>query len=144
MNSFNLNFILVIIFQLILYSGCTDKIQKNIENYKIVRYNESKNVTSLDPVFARNPQNIWPIQQIFNSLVQMDDSLNIKPEIASKWNISKDGLTYTFFLRNDVFFHWRVICLEKKKPGRLLHLTLSTVLKDFALKNRFTRWLGVK
>ena len=105
MNSFNLNFILVIIFQLILYSGCTDKIQKNIENYKIVRYNESKNVTSLDPAFARNPQNIWPSQQIFNSLVQMDDSLNIKPEIASKWNISKDGLTYTFFLRNDVFFH---------------------------------------
>ena len=105
MNSFNLNFILVIIFKLILYSGCSDKIQNNIDNYKIVRYNESKNVTSLDPAFARNPQNIWPIQQIFNSLVQMDDSLNIKPEIASKWNISKDGLTYTFFLRNDVFFH---------------------------------------
>ena len=97
MNSFNLNFILVIIFQLILYSGCSDKIQNNIENYKIVRYNESKNITSLDPAFARNPQNIWPIQQIFNSLVQMDDSLNVKPEIASKWNISRDGLTYTFF-----------------------------------------------
>jgi len=105
MNSFNLNFILVIIFKLIFYYGCTDVIQNNIDYSKIIRYNESKNVTSLDPAFARNPQNIWPIQQMFNSLVQMDDSLNIKPEIARKWSISKDGLTYTFFLRNDVFFH---------------------------------------
>ena len=92
MNSFNLNFILVIIFKLIFYYGCTDVIQNNIDYSKIIRYNESKNVTSLDPAFARNPQNIWPIQQMFNSLVQMDDSLNIKPEIARKWSISKDGL----------------------------------------------------
>ena len=52
------------------------------DNSKIFRYNESKNITSLDPAFARNLQNLWPIQQIFNSLVQLDDSLNVKPELA--------------------------------------------------------------
>ena len=44
MNSFNLNFILVIIFQLILYSGCTDKIQKNIKNQNM-QITDLKNIT---------------------------------------------------------------------------------------------------
>jgi len=71
----------------------------------VFRYNEYGNITSLDPAFARNPQNIWPVNQIFNGLVQLDDSLIPKPEIAKQWHISEDALTYTFTLRNDVFFH---------------------------------------
>ena len=91
------------LYVFMIFVGCTvDK--DNFEN-KIFRYNEYRNVTSLDPAFARNPQNIWPINQIFNGLVQLDKDLNIKPEIASSWNISKDGLTYTFTLRDDVYFH---------------------------------------
>jgi len=38
-------------------------------------------------------------------LVQLDDSLNVNPSIAARWEISEDGLTYTFTLRNDVYFH---------------------------------------
>ena len=78
---------------------------KNIENRTVFRYNEYRNVTSLDPAFSRNPQNIWPINQLFNGLVQLNKNLNIEPEIASSWSISSDGLTYTFYLRNDVYFH---------------------------------------
>ncbi|MCB9359681.1 MAG: ABC transporter substrate-binding protein [Flavobacteriales bacterium] len=35
----------------------------------------------------------------------MDDNLNIQPAIATRWKISEDGKTYTFYLRNDVTFH---------------------------------------
>ena len=87
---------------------------KNIENRTVFRYNEYRNVTSLDPAFARNPQNIWPINQLFNGLVQLNKNLNIEPEIASSWSISPDGLTYTFYLRNDVYFHESPIFGEKK------------------------------
>ena len=79
--------------------GATDSsmIQNNNEDKKdVFRYNEYRNVTSLDPAFARNPQNIWPVNQIFNGLVQLDDSLNVIPEIARSWIISSDGLEYTF------------------------------------------------
>lgn len=75
------------------------------DNNNVFRYNEYRNVTSLDPAFARNPQNIWPINQLFNGLVQLDKNLNIIPEIASSWSISSDGLTYLFNLRKDVNFH---------------------------------------
>ena len=69
------------------------------------RYNEFRNITSLDPAFARNPQNIWPIQQLFNGLVQLDQNLNVVPEIASHWEIDSLGTTYTFFLKEDILFH---------------------------------------
>ncbi len=78
---------------------------KNKKRGKVFHYNESKNISSLDPAYARFPSTIWPINQLFNGLVQLDDSLNIKPCIAKIWNISTDGTIYTFRLRNDVYFH---------------------------------------
>ena len=75
------------------------------DSRKVFRYNEYRNVTSLDPAFSRNPQNIWPINQLFNGLVQLDQNLGIQPEIAHSWSISPDGLRYTFQLREDVYFH---------------------------------------
>ena len=48
---------------------------------------------------------MWPAHQLFNTLVEIDDSLNIKPSLAKYWEISPDKLTYTFYLRDDVFFH---------------------------------------
>ncbi len=37
--------------------------------------------------------------------MQLDDSLNIIPDIAKSWKISANGLNYMFNLRNDVFYH---------------------------------------
>ncbi len=71
----------------------------------VFRYNESAGITSLDPAFARNQANIWAVNQLFNGLVQLNDTLKPIPCIAKSWTISADGLTYTFSLRNDVYFH---------------------------------------
>ncbi len=71
----------------------------------VFRYNESANITSLDPAFARDQAIIWATNQLFNGLVQLDDKLAIQPAIARSWDISKDGRSYTFHLRRDVFFH---------------------------------------
>lgn len=69
------------------------------------RYNQHNPITSLDPAFARTQNNIWAVDCLFNGLVQLDDSLQVKPCIAKHWSISPDGLTYRFALRNDVYFH---------------------------------------
>jgi oligopeptide transport system substrate-binding protein len=62
-------------------------------------------LTSLDPAFARNQNTLWMDNQLYNGLVQINDSLKTVPCIAKNWQISADGLTYTFHLRNDVYFH---------------------------------------
>ncbi|WP_347065941.1 ABC transporter substrate-binding protein [Flavobacterium sp. WV_118_3] len=75
------------------------------KDHLVFRYNESANISSLDPAFSKSQAIIWPCNLIFNGLVQLDDSLHIQPDIAKNWTISSDGKTYTFTLRKDVYFH---------------------------------------
>ncbi len=42
---------------------------------------------------------------MFDSLVWINDQGDIEPELAESWEISEDGLEYTFHLRKDVTFH---------------------------------------
>ncbi len=74
-------------------------------NKKIFHYNEFSGISSLDPAFAKSQATMWPAHQLFNTLVEIDDSLHLVPSLASHWDISEDRKTYTFHLRNDVFFH---------------------------------------
>ncbi len=71
----------------------------------IFRYNESAGISTLDPAYAKDMALIWATSQLYNGLVRLDSNLNVEPCIAKRWQISDDGLTYTFTLRNDVFFH---------------------------------------
>jgi len=48
---------------------------------------------------------MWAVHQLYNTLVEIDNNLHIVPSLAKSWEISVDRLTYTFHLRNDVFFH---------------------------------------
>ena len=76
-----------------------------VDDQKVFRYNEEAGISSLDPAFARDQANIWAVNQLFNGLVQLDQRLQVQPCIASSWEISENGRSYTFNLRRDVFFH---------------------------------------
>ena len=89
---------------LIILVSCK-KNSKETKDHLVFRYNEHANINTLDPAFARTLQDTWVANQLFNSLVEMDSDLNIVPSIAKNWTISEDALTYTFSLRNDVYFH---------------------------------------
>ncbi|MFW5820110.1 MAG: ABC transporter substrate-binding protein [Bacteroidota bacterium] len=93
---------IIIIISFFLFS-CNN--QKRSQPSNVFRYNESRGIVSLDPAFARDQTMIWPALQLFNGLVQMDEHLKVKPSIAKSWEISNDGMIYTFHLRDDVFFH---------------------------------------
>lgn len=71
---------------------------------KIFRYNESSGLASLDPAFAKNKQVMWATHQLYNTLIEIDSNLQMKPALAKRWEISDDNLTFTFYLRQDVFF----------------------------------------
>ncbi|WP_047547716.1 ABC transporter substrate-binding protein [Psychroserpens sp. Hel_I_66] len=93
----------ILILGLVLYS-CGNETTTN-KDHLVFRYNEHKNIGSLDPAFAKDNADIWAINQLFNGLVQMDEELNVQPCIAKDWTISEDALTYSFTLRDDVEFH---------------------------------------
>ena len=95
--------LLIIIIASLLFS-CNGPYRED-NNLTVFRYNEFSNITSLDPAYAKDQANIWACNQLFNGLLQLDDSLKIRPCIAKSWQIDPSGKTYTFFLRQDVYFH---------------------------------------
>jgi peptide/nickel transport system substrate-binding protein len=118
-NKTNIGFLIIILFG-ILFSSCEK--DSDIKN-NIFKYNEYSNISSLDPAFSSTLRNIWPVNQIFNGLVQLDKNLEIKGDIASSWTISEDKKTYTFKIRQDVYFH------NSELFGK--NLTRNVKAKDF-------------
>ena len=124
-----------LLIALILFS-CGNKNSDN-ENLKIFKYNESAGILTLDPIYAKDLPHIWACNQIFNGLVAFDDEMNVVPAIAKLWNISDDGMTYTFILRDDVYFHEdecfvKTTRLQDHKTTRSLFVdSLSCGLVDF-------------
>lgn len=98
--------------------ACTDDADDRTAP-KVFHYNQPNNITSLDPAFARSQNNIWAVDHLYNGLVQLDDSLNIRPSIAKRWTVDTSGREYTFYLRNDVYFHDDSVFPEGK--GRKLN-----------------------
>ena len=111
------NTLLFSFLTMMILTNCKDQAEHD-EHRRVFNYNEMAGITSLDPAMASNLEIIWPINLLFNGLVQMDDSLNVKPCIAKYWTISEDGLTYTFTLRNDVYFHDNA-CFKNEKGRKI-------------------------
>lgn len=79
---------------------------KETDDKKMVfYYNEKDGISSLDPAESNVLPHIWICNQLYNGLVQSDDSLNVIPCIARYWEIEEEGTKYVFHLRNDVYFH---------------------------------------
>lgn len=92
----------IMAFVLLVSCGKQDEDEKGLSIFK---YNESAGILTLDPIYAKDLPHIWACNQVFNSLVSFDDKMNLVPMVAKSWDISEDGLKYTFHLRDDVLFH---------------------------------------
>lgn len=70
----------------------------------VFRYNQAGGLETLDPAFAKNLSIMWGVHFIFNTLTEVDKDLKVTPSLAKTWEISEDGLHYTFHIRRDVYF----------------------------------------
>jgi ABC-type transport system substrate-binding protein len=94
------NLLLSLPFFVFLMSSCSH--HEKVKN--IFHYNEQSGIATLDPAFAKNQSIMWAVHQLYNTLVQIDNNMNLVPSLAKSWDESDDNLTFTFHLRNDVFF----------------------------------------
>jgi len=70
-----------------------------------LRYPIITDPTTMDPAQVRDGTTIDLLQQVYEGLVKWDDKNQIVPNVAEKWDVSKDGITYTFHLKHGVKFH---------------------------------------
>ena len=159
---------LLVLFYVSFNIGCQSPENTDQSNL-VFRYNEHSDITSLDPAFAKDQRNIWAVHQLYNTLVGLDENLNVVPELAESWEISDDGLTYRFHLREDVYFHSDEIFKTQHKlnandvvyslqrltnpslasPGSWIMKSVSTIKKidnfsiKIKLKQNFPAFLGL-
>ena len=69
-------------------------------------YGRGADSTALDPAITTEGESFIVTEQIFETLVNYkEDSTEIEAGLAKTWDVSDDGLTYTFHLRDGIKFH---------------------------------------
>ena len=59
---------------------------------------------TLDPAMVQDSTSAEYVVHLFSGLVSLNKDLEVVPDIATRWEVSEDGLTYTFYLRSDATF----------------------------------------
>lgn len=82
-----------------------DQKGENEKDPVVVTIARGTDTVTLDPAFAGDNVDIWVDSLIFEGLVRAsEDGKEIEPCLADTWEISDDGLTYTFHLRDEAKF----------------------------------------
>ena len=63
------------------------------------------NPDTLDPHKTSGTLTFQTIKSIYDTLAEPNMSGKLVPALAERWEVSSDALTWTFYLRQDVFFH---------------------------------------
>jgi oligopeptide transport system substrate-binding protein len=61
-------------------------------------------ISTFDPAQTLDSESSNAVQMVFTGLVQFNDNLQAVPQLASSYDKSTDGLTYTFHLRSNLQF----------------------------------------
>jgi len=77
--------------------------------------------TTLDPALPTDLYSLWIIHELFPGLTDFSpESGGVVPRLSTEWEVSPDGLTWTFSLRDDVYWtHYDPVAGEAVK-GRLV------------------------
>jgi len=60
---------------------------------------------SLDPALSTDVPTGRAVSYVFDGLTRFTPDARVEPGLAERWDVSPDGLTYTFHLRRGVAFH---------------------------------------
>jgi peptide/nickel transport system substrate-binding protein/oligopeptide transport system substrate-binding protein len=73
--------------------------------HELIDSRDNYDPRSLDPALSTDVPTGRAVGYLFDGLTRFDPDAKVEPALASRWEISPDGLTYTFHLRQGVTFH---------------------------------------
>lgn len=136
-------FALLVLTLAIFATGCGD--DSGDKTFKVML---SSNVVSLDISQIRDTSSFELVGDCIDGLMQQDEKGNPIPAIAESYDVSSDGKTYTFRLRdakwangdpvtaNDFVFAWRRQCKEAGEYAYMLGSTVACIKNaDEIMKN---------
>ena len=86
-------------------SGNTPNQQKVSDNKQVqVVPLPVTDIKTFDPALSADLYSTQAIDAVFTGLVQLDDNLNLHPQLAQSYSVAPDGVTWTFHLRPNLKF----------------------------------------
>lgn len=87
--------------------GQSNSVTQSIKNKDYFIIATTSDIATLDPAFAYDTASAGQIENIYGTLIEFSSTSTSEfiPLLATEWDISKDGLTYRFKIREDVYFH---------------------------------------
>ena len=71
-----------------------------------IRVRADDDLITMDPAYIGKPSDHMLAMNVFSGLVRLKaGTLQVEPDLATRWELSPDGRTYTFHLRRDAKFH---------------------------------------
>ena len=99
---------------------------------------------TLDPALFLGAMDYIRGRSYYNNLTQFNDDLSMKPDLAEEWDVSPDGLEWTFKLRKDVQFHdGAPFTADDVVYSLNRHMGEDSISKVTALVNYVTEWKKV-
>ena len=80
-------------------------IYNTVSALDVVFAEDRPDLRTLDPRITQSRHEEMLIVQMFDQLIAADSNGNLYSGLAKSWDVSSDGLQYTFNLRDDVTFH---------------------------------------
>ena len=102
-------YLLLLAFVILAAPGCERNneslnLQDSTRDPVVLRRGNGGDPQTLDPAFAEDIHAFRVLMDLHEGLVTLDAAGNVIPGVASNWEISEDGLTYTFYLRPDAIW----------------------------------------
>lgn len=93
----------------------------------------------INPLLALSDADRDLVELTFAGLMSVDGEGNIIPELAERYELSEDGRTYTFTLRDNIYFHD-----GKPVTASDVVFTVSKIQDPLIKSPRLANWLGVR
>lgn len=138
--------VISLLFSILFFLGCTERVEEESGN-KQHMLNELKIGTGWDATRPGDyePFGMWePACLIYESLVNLDEDCRPVPCLADKWEVSDDGLVYTFSLHKGIRFHdgtpfsANAVKINFERLGGKNWQALKRVVKQIKVRDEFT------
>ena len=96
----------ILLILVLTMSGLASACQPVSDTRSTLKYGLTLAPSGIDPHLNASAELGIPLSSVYDTLVFLDPvSGGFVPGLAERWEISSDGLLYTFYLRKDVRFH---------------------------------------
>lgn len=106
------------VFLLLIVAVLLSCHQERKKSQDVLKFNISQGLSSLDPAFAKDLSTTWMVGNVYDCLFTLDENTELKPQLATHYEVNNDATLYTIYMQKGVFFH-KNACFASKDSTRM-------------------------